>query len=110
MRHYLRMIAGGVMAVGGVIALSFVVSHFGIADSPLTLRRLADLLLTRGVKIVVIIVAALVVIRAATLAIGAVQQRVGAGSLQRDLEWQRRTRTLAGILTRLVSSVVWFVA
>jgi small conductance mechanosensitive channel len=70
-------------------------------------RRFGDLLLTRGVKIVVIVVAALAVIRAATLAIGAVGQRVG---VERDLEWQRRTSTLAGILSRLVSSVVWFVA
>ncbi len=110
MREYLSMIVGGLAAVAAVLGLSFVLGHFGLSDSGFGPRELADWLLTRGVKIVVIIVAALVVVRAATVAIGAIQHRFGAASLRRDLEWQRRASTLGGILTRLVSSVVWFVA
>ncbi|MEQ1869668.1 MAG: mechanosensitive ion channel domain-containing protein [Vicinamibacterales bacterium] len=110
MRHYQRMIAGGLLAVAIIVGLYALLGHFGLAESEVELRELGHLLLTRGLKIVVIVVAALVVIRAATLAIGAIQQRVGAGSAQRDLEWQRRASTLGGILVRLVSSAVWFVA
>jgi moderate conductance mechanosensitive channel len=107
MRHYLRMIAGGLAAVAAIGAAVALLGYFGLAETGFEMRTLGHLLITRGVKIVVIVVAALAVIRAATLAIGAVGQRVG---VERDLEWQRRTSTLAGILSRLVSSVVWFVA
>jgi moderate conductance mechanosensitive channel len=107
MRHYLRMIVGGFFAVAAIVAAFVALGYFGLAETRFELRTVGHLLITRGVKIVVIVVAALAVIRAATLAIGAVQQRVG---LDRDLEGQRRTSTLAGILSRLVSSVVWFVA
>ncbi|MEO8071502.1 MAG: mechanosensitive ion channel family protein [Acidobacteriota bacterium] len=110
MRDYLAMIAGGLEAVAAIVGLSFVLSHFGLSDPRIGPRALADWLLTRGVKIVVIVVAALAVVRAARLAIAAIQHRFGSGSLQRDLEWQRRASTLGGILTRLVTSVVWFVA
>ncbi len=110
MRHYARMIAGGVAAVVVIAVVALVLNRFELPSSQLELREIARLLMTRGVKIVVIVVSALVVIRAATLGIGAIQQRVGVGSVQRDLEWQRRASTLAGILTRLVTSVVWFVA
>jgi small conductance mechanosensitive channel len=47
--------------------------------------------------------------RAATLAIGRLQSRVG-GSAQTDLEWQRRAATIGGILTRLVTVAVGFFA
>ena len=110
MRHYVTMIAGGLMAVATVIGLSYALNHVGLTQQGIDIRGATDLLLTRGVKIIVIIVAALVVIRAATLGIGAIQHRVNAGPTPHDPEWQRRASTLAGILTRLVTSVVWFVA
>ena len=110
MRHYGAMIAGGLLAVAATIGLWFALSHVGLAHSALEPRELGDWLLTRGVKVIVIIVAALVVIRAATLAIGAIRERIAAGTAPHDPEFQRRASTLAGILTRLVTSIVWFVA
>jgi small conductance mechanosensitive channel len=104
------MIVGGVAAVALMVALSFVLAHFGLSDARLEPQMIADWLLTRGVKIIVIVVAALVVIRAATVGIAAVQQRVGSGDVERDLEWHRRASTLGGILTRLVTVSVWFIA
>lgn len=109
MRGYVSLIGAALTAVAAVIAGSYMLRHFGISQTSLDPRVLADWLLTRGVKSIVIIVAAVGVIRAASLAIGTMH-RVGTGSVQRDLEWQRRAQTLTGILMRLVTSVVWFVA
>lgn len=109
MRGYFSMIGGGLLALAAVIGASYLLRQFGIAPSHIDPRQIADWLLTRGAKSVVIIVAAFAVIRAASLAIETMQ-RVGAEAVHRDLEWQRRAQTLAGILRRLVNSVVWFVA
>lgn len=66
---------------------------------------------THGLNIVVVLVGAMIVVRAARLAIGHLRQRLGHhGQAEADLEWQRRASTLAGILTRLVTVIVWFVA
>src|SRR5262245_9583180 len=109
MRSYQRMILGGVLAVAAIVAVFGLLDYFGLAETSIEFRQLGHLLLTRGVKMVVIVVAALIVIRAATVAITAIQHRL-ANAIDRDLEWQRRTSTLTGILVRLVSVVVWFVA
>ncbi len=110
MRPYLRMVLGGLAAVAVLIGLSFVLTRLGFARTGFDVRALAEWLMTRGVKIVIIIVSALVVIRAATLAVNAILHRVRSGAVERDLEWQRRASTLAGILARTITSVVWFVA
>ena len=65
---------------------------------------------THGVSIVVVLAGSLVVVRAARLGIGSLRRRLHHGQAEDDLEWQRRASTLAGILTRLVTVVVWFVA
>jgi small-conductance mechanosensitive channel len=62
-----------------------------------------------GVNVVVIVIGAVVIIRAANLAIARLQSRVS-GPAQTDLEWQRRAATLGGILTRLVTVAVGFLA
>jgi small conductance mechanosensitive channel len=66
--------------------------------------------LTHGLNLVVIIAGAVVLVRAANLAI----ERFGATVAQRhgaaDLEWQRRVTTLGGILTSAVTVSVGFVA
>ena len=71
--------------------------------------RLARWVETHGVNVVVIVIGAFVIMRAANLAIARLQSRVG-GPEQPDLEWQRRAATLGGILTRLVTVAVGFVA
>jgi moderate conductance mechanosensitive channel len=65
---------------------------------------------THGVSIAVVLVGAVVLVRAARLAIDHLRRRLHHGHVEADLEWQRRASTLAGILTRLVTVVVWFVA
>jgi moderate conductance mechanosensitive channel len=109
MRAYISMVWAAGVTLAAVVAGAYLLRRFGIAESRLDPRQLADWLLTRGVKSVVIIFAALAVIRAASLAIEAMS-RVGSGAAHRDLEWQRRAQTLTGILRRLVTAVVWFVA
>lgn len=65
---------------------------------------------THGVNSAIILGGATLVVRAARLLIGRLQQRLGYGASERDLEWHRRASTLGGILTRLVTVSVWFVA
>src|SRR5207247_8514540 len=67
-------------------------------------------LLAHGINVGVIIVVAFVVVRAAHLAIEHLQYKVGHRHARADLEWQRRAATLSGILARVVSAVVAFLA
>jgi moderate conductance mechanosensitive channel len=66
--------------------------------------------LTHGINLVIVLVGAAIVIRAANLAIENLQQRLSHRHVTSDLEWQRRASTLGGILTSLVTVTVWFVA
>lgn len=110
MRGYARMIVAGLAAVAAVVGMAIVLQRFGVADVRLEPRLVADWILARGLRIVFIVVAAAVVRRAGIVAVGALQHQLGHAYDQTDLEWQRRTSTLGGILTRLVTVVVWFVA
>jgi len=69
-----------------------------------------DWLLTHSFKAAVIVIVALVVVRAAGVVIARLEHRLGQAQAERDLEWQRRASTLGGILTRLVTVTVWFLA
>ena len=64
---------------------------------------------THGVNMVVVLVGAFVLVRTARAAIGHLQTHLY-GHPESDLEWRRRASTLAGILIRLVTVSVWFVA
>jgi small conductance mechanosensitive channel len=103
----LRVVAFGVAALGSV---SFALARFGIAETTWDPRALGRWALTHGVSVVVILAAAIIVIRVANLAIENLQQRLARNHASTDLEWQRRASTLGGILTSLVTVVVWFVA
>jgi small conductance mechanosensitive channel len=85
-------------------------AHFGVTDRPFSPRRLSDWMMTKGVTIVLIVAGATVIVRAAHLAIEHLQHRLGHRHSATDLEWQRRASTLTGILTRLVTVTVSFVA
>ena len=61
-------------------------------------------------SIIIIVIGAFIVVRAANLAIEHLQHKLGRRHSQSDLEWQRRTATLSGILTSLVSVTAGFVA
>jgi moderate conductance mechanosensitive channel len=69
-----------------------------------------DVLLTHALKAAVIIVVAALIVRAARIVIVRLEHRLGHGQSEFDLEWQRRASTLGGILTRLVTVTVWFLA
>jgi small-conductance mechanosensitive channel len=66
--------------------------------------------LTHGVKAIVIVIAAFVVVRIAGLAITQFQRTLARRHGEHDFEWQRRVATLSGILTSTVSVAVSFVA
>jgi small conductance mechanosensitive channel len=70
----------------------------------------ADWLLTHAFNTIIIVVGAAVIVRAARVVIARLQHRLGFAHSERDLEWQRRASTLGGILTRLVTVTVWFLA
>jgi moderate conductance mechanosensitive channel len=103
----LRLLAFGVAALGSI---SFGLARFGITESTWDPRTLWPWAITHGVNLVIITVGAAVVIRGANLAIEQLQQSLSRRSTQSDLEWQRRASTLGGVLTRLVTVAVWFVA
>ena len=69
-----------------------------------------DWLFTHALKAGVIIIGAAILVRAAHIVISRLERRLGHSHNERDLEWQRRASTLGGILSRLVTVTVWFVA
>jgi moderate conductance mechanosensitive channel len=101
----LTLLAYGLAAIASI---SLALARFGIREPRWEPRQLGYGLLVHGVNVVVIIVGAYVVVRAAHLAIGHLQYKLGRSHAQNDLEWQRRGATIGGILTSLVGAVVGF--
>jgi small conductance mechanosensitive channel len=91
--------------IAAVVSVSLAVSRFGLGG-----RRIEQGLLVRAANIAVIVIVAFVVVRAAHLAIARLQYSVGQRDARHDPEWQRRAATLSGILSRVVTSVVAFLA
>ena len=89
-----------------------------IDENPITAARVvaaflhatARWILGHGPNLAIVLVGAYVVVRAAKIAIRQLQLRAGQRYAQTDLEWQRRAATLGGILTRLVSVTIGFIA
>ena len=73
-------------------------------------RQIERGLVVRGINIVVIVIVAFVVVRAAHLAIARIQYSVGRRNERDDLEWQRRAATLGSILSKTVTALVAFLA
>jgi small conductance mechanosensitive channel len=96
--------------VAALASISLALERLGVNEQRWNPRVFAHWFLTDGVNLVIILVGAFIVVRTANLAIDHLQfklaRRHGAG----DLEWQRRSATLGGILTRLVTVTVGFVA
>lgn len=103
----LELLAYGIAVLGSI---SLALSLFGVADLRWEPRLFGRWILTHGINVVVIAVGAAVAIRAASLAVVHLQHRLAYRRAQSDLEWQRRTSTLGGILTSLVTVAVWFIA
>ena len=73
-------------------------------------RALLHWSITHGANLVVIIVGAFIVVRAANIAIAHLQFKLARGRASTDLEWQRRAATLGAILTSLVGVSAAFIA
>jgi small conductance mechanosensitive channel len=69
-----------------------------------------DWIFEHSLKAAVIVIGGAILVRAAHAVIARLERRLGHGHSERDLEWQRRASTLGGILSRLVTVTVWFVA
>ncbi len=103
----LTLLAYGVAALASI---SVALERVGIAEPQWQPRQIAHWLLTHGVNVVAIAVAAYIVVRAANLGIEHLQYKLGRRHADADLEWRRRAATLSGILTSLVTVVVGFVS
>ena len=103
----LTMLAYGVAALG---AISLALNRFGVNEPAWDPHLLVHWLLTHGVNVVIILVGAFIVVRAANLAIEHLRFKLARRRATTDLEWQRRAATLGGILTSLVTATVAFVA
>jgi small-conductance mechanosensitive channel len=103
----LTMLAYGIAAIASI---SLALERFGLNEARWNPRLFAHWSLTHGVNIVIIMVGAFIVIRAANLAIEHFQYKLARRHTTADLEWQRRATTLGVILTGLVTTTVGFVA
>jgi small conductance mechanosensitive channel len=99
-----------VMAYGfaAIASVSFFLSRFDLADGWWRPRTIAQWSVTHGLNLVIIVIGAFIVVRAANLAIEHLQFKLARRHAATDLEWQRRATTLAGILTSFVTAVVGF--
>jgi small conductance mechanosensitive channel len=103
----LQLFAYGIAALASV---SLALTRFGISEQRWDPRLVAHWAFTHGINIVVVVLGATIVMRAATLLIEHLQHRIGYSRNESDLEWQRRASTLRGILSSAVSATVWFFA
>jgi small-conductance mechanosensitive channel len=103
----LVVLAAGAAALA---AVSLLLEQFGVRGPLGGPREIGDWLQTTGVRLVFIVFSAVVVVRAAHLAIDHLQHGLKGRGERSDLEWQRRASTIAGILARIVTVTVTFVA
>jgi small-conductance mechanosensitive channel len=103
----LAILAFGLAAVASG---SLTLSRFGFTESQWNVRALGAWAVTHGINLIIIVAGAVLVLRAANLAIEHLQFKLARGHAATDLEWQRRAHTLAGILTSLMTVAIGFVA
>jgi len=108
--HFTRALTYLMLGLVGIAALSLVVERFNLDEPRWRVRDIVHSLMTHGVYFVLVVIGALVVVRAGHLALEHLQQSLGRRHRQGDLEWERRAATLTGILSRLVTITVSFIA
>jgi len=108
--HFTRALTYLLMGLVGIAALSLVVERLNLDEPRWRVRDVVHSLMTHGVYIVLVVIGSLVVVRAAHLALEHLQQSLGRRHRQADLEWERRATTITGILSRLVTTAVTFIA
>jgi small conductance mechanosensitive channel len=107
LKSALTMLAYGIAAIASI---SLALERFGLNEARWNPRLFVHWALTHGVNIVIIVIGAFIVVRAANLAIEHFQYKLARRHATADLEWQRRATTLGVILTGLVTTTVGFVA
>jgi len=96
--------------VAGIASVSLAVSRFGISDHTWDPAEIASWAETHGINLLIILAGAFIGVRTANLVIEHLEFKVARRHADADLEWQRRAQTLSGVLTRLVTATVGFVA
>ncbi|MBI3400684.1 MAG: mechanosensitive ion channel family protein [Acidobacteria bacterium] len=109
-RQLTRALTAVAYGVAALASISIALERFGISEPAWNPRRLARWGETHGVHLVLTIVGAFIVVRAANLAIQYLQHRLGRRHDAGDHEWERRAKTLGAILTSVVNVSVVFVA
>ena len=105
-----RALTLALYGAAGLASVSFAIERFGFDEPEWDPRYLLHWSLTHGVNLVIVVVGAYVAIRAASIGIEHLQFNLGRRHGGVDLEWQRRAATVSGILTRIVTVGVVFVA
>jgi small conductance mechanosensitive channel len=105
-----RAITSLAFGVAAVASVALALTRFGVTDSRFRASDVAAWFIEHGLNIIIIVVGATILTRAANLAIEHLQISVGRRTSQTDLEWQRRASTLRGVLTSLVTATVGFMA
>jgi small conductance mechanosensitive channel len=108
-QHLTRALTLLAYGVAALASISLALTRLGIGDFRWDVDHVGRWFLTHGVNIILILIGAAIVTRAANLAIEHLQHRLGRQKPQTDLEWQRRASTLRGILTSLVTASVGFI-
>ena len=109
-RQLIRALTMTAYGVAALASISLALERFGVNEPRWNPRLLGHWTLTHGVNLVIIVVGAFIVIRAANLAIDHFQFKLSRRHGTGDLEWQRRATTLGVILTGVVNATVGFVA
>ena len=103
----LTILAYGAAALASI---SLALERFGVEETQWNPRQILHWLFTHGINVLLVLIGAFIVVRAANLAIEHLQFKLARRHTATDLEWQRRATTLGGILTSLVTFITGFVA
>jgi small-conductance mechanosensitive channel len=109
-RYVFNTVAIIVLLIVARAAIALVLEQFGVQEPQWNPRLVLEWALTHGLTVLVILIGAVLVTRAAGLAISQLQIGLTRRHASTDFEWQRRATTIGGILTRIVSVTVGFVA
>ena len=110
LRYALNAVAILALLVAARALIAILLERFGVSEPQWDPRLVFNWSLTHGINALAILIGAVIVSRAAHLAITQLQQGLARRHAATDFEWQRRATTLSGILTNLVTVSVGFVA
>jgi moderate conductance mechanosensitive channel len=94
----------------GLASVSFAFDRLGFNEPEWNPHYLLHWSLTHGVNLIIVLVGAYIVIRASSIGIEHLEFKLARRHGEVDLEWQRRAATVGGILTRIVTVAVVFIA